>query len=227
MENSSLIGTRFGLLTVIGVGSKPIGRREKYLLCKCDCGKITNVSYYRLKTNRTLSCGCLQRNKARKRNNYLIEQNIAKVFFNDNTYFTIDLDDLEKVLRYYWVKSEYGYVVTSLLKDHKVIKIRLHRFLMGITDKNIQIDHINQDKLDNRKINLRKATPMENANNRHKCKSWNKLGIKNISKVKDSYMVRLTIMGKKYSRCGIKSIEEAQAILKEIKENYNKEKQNG
>lgn len=74
------------------------------------------------------------------------------------------------------------------LDKNKYVKIRvshnksipLHRFIMGVSDKNILIDHINHNTLDNRKINLRIATKRENSiNTKNNIK--NRTGFKNIS----------------------------------------------
>lgn len=68
----TLIGTRNGRLTVVRfVGT--IKRQQKdrlrviYLFeCKCDCGTIKNVSGACINPKGTLSCGCLQRERAKE-----------------------------------------------------------------------------------------------------------------------------------------------------------------
>lgn len=58
-----LIGQKFGRLTVItSNGSIPPGKRT--WLCKCDCGKETVVATSELRSGKTKSCGCLQKEKA-------------------------------------------------------------------------------------------------------------------------------------------------------------------
>jgi len=75
-------------------------------------------------------------------------------------YSKVDEDDYEKVNSMGWSMREDGYV-----QGHKV---RMHRFIMNAKKGDPIIDHINNDKLDNRKSNLRFATRFQNAQNRKK-----------------------------------------------------------
>lgn len=49
-------------------------------------------------------------------------------------------------------------------------KLYIHRLVMGEVPRNMVVDHINGDTLDNRKINLRIVTPSENIKNTNKRK---------------------------------------------------------
>lgn len=56
----NISGDRFGRLVAIG----PVGRSPKsgiQWLCRCDCGKTTIVVSPSLRTGRTKSCGCIQK----------------------------------------------------------------------------------------------------------------------------------------------------------------------
>ena len=82
----------------------------------------------------------------------------------------IDLDDIERVIKYRWHKDIIkGYAKCS------VPFMRLHQFIIG-RKNGLVIDHINHDRLDNRKQNLRHCTQRENVLN-SKAKN-NKINIK-------------------------------------------------
>lgn len=69
----------------------------------------------------------------------------------------IDLDDVERVKKYKWFFSGHGYVVNSEY-------VKLHRFITNCP-KSMEVDHINHNKLDNRKSNLRICTHQQNCMN--------------------------------------------------------------
>lgn len=78
-----------------------------------------------------------------------------KVLFDD--------DDLELVNKYRW-RIVLGYVCGYLIGNYKKTA-RMHRLILGlgsIKENNIEVDHINHIRTDNRKCNLRKATKSQN-----------------------------------------------------------------
>lgn len=83
-------------------------------------------------------------------------------------YATADIDDLNKLqglsFTRYMSKSRTIYAHTNLNK--KVVK--MHAIIQGKAPKGYDIDHINNNGLDNRKSNLRFATKSQNAQNRTK-----------------------------------------------------------
>lgn len=82
----------------------------------------------------------------------------------------VDTEDYEAVSRYRWFahQSRPGgafYAITHRLIDGKKRYIAMHRFVMNAPE-GVRVDHIHGMTLDNRKSQLRFATPQENNRNR-------------------------------------------------------------
>lgn len=72
-----------------------------------------------------------------------------------------DKRDKKLVSRYRWSLS-HGYAVTSI----KGKTVYFHRLIMGIVDRpDVEADHRNHNRLDNRRANLRACTRAENRRN--------------------------------------------------------------
>ena len=59
-DYASLIGETYNRLTVTGIGKKD-SLSHQYLICDCVCGNSGEYRYSQLKTGRTSSCGCYQK----------------------------------------------------------------------------------------------------------------------------------------------------------------------
>jgi len=59
-----ILGNRYGRLTVVASGGRDKRGRSRWE-CVCDCGNVKIIDGYRLKHGDTLSCGCLQKERAR------------------------------------------------------------------------------------------------------------------------------------------------------------------
>lgn len=99
------------------------------------------------------------------RNKIIILDNYAEIIlkdkqFNEIARALIDLEDVDKVKEYKWCSNGYGYVIC------RELNASLHRFVMGYYDNDKVVDHINRNRLDNRKDNLRIATYQQNTSNR-------------------------------------------------------------
>ena len=77
-----------------------------------------------------------------------------------NTFILVDDEDFVEVSVHKWFVSR-GYAVRN--KGYGV-QSRMHREIMN-APKELQVDHINHNRLDNRKQNLRLCTNAENAHN--------------------------------------------------------------
>lgn len=62
----SVIGQKFGKLTVLEEFLLPQsnGKNQRFCKCQCDCGNIVEVSVSHLRSGHSQSCGCLQKEKA-------------------------------------------------------------------------------------------------------------------------------------------------------------------
>lgn len=96
-------------------------------------------------------------------------------------YALIDLDDIDKCSVHKWYLDSVGYARTSVGQN----KVRLHKFITH-TDRETIVDHINRNKLDCRKDNLRIADHSINSLNRD-AQSNNKCGAKGVHQNKAGY----------------------------------------
>lgn len=84
--------------------------------------------------------------------------NLAFTQVNDEDYEALDLMATTS-----W-RVHNGYAAFQEATTRKMML--MHRIIMGVTDPNIFVDHINGDRLDNVRTNLRICTPRENSLNR-------------------------------------------------------------
>lgn len=79
----------------------------------------------------------------------------------------IDSVDAGLVSGYRWFRARSGYAQASPRTRESHYKLWMHRVILGITGSGRirQTDHINGNRLDNRRCNLREVTPAENAQN--------------------------------------------------------------
>lgn len=170
-------GDRYSRLTILKELDRYVfksGRQVRQFLCKCDCGNEVVVSLSHLRSGHTRSCGCLNKEvtylRSRKYNTYETDGEVTKVFDNKGNFTLIDTEDLEKVKPYYFTKIAKDYFASDLKSGY----IHLHRLITDCPEGMV-VDHINHDKADNRKCNLRICTIRQNnMNKKVKGYSYNK-----------------------------------------------------
>ncbi len=78
---------------------------------------------------------------------------------------TVDADDYSRAIHYRWDITN-GYARHRHMENARMQYLQMHRFILGITDPEQLVDHIDGDRLNNRRGNLRIATASQNAQNR-------------------------------------------------------------
>ena len=202
-----LTGERFGRLLVQSrnydeqnkIYAKT-GRKVVFWNCICDCGNrtIVRASNLKNKTNPTLSCGCLFKEKSHmqkntKDNQWRFDGDIAIGITSKGEEFFIDIEDYDLAKNYCWrINPETGYVIANSRDGTNKI-VWLHRLIMNVTNQSIYVDHSNWDKSNNRKSNLRIATKSEN-NTNIKRKTNNTSGYTGVTvnKRTGKYVARIT-----------------------------------
>ena len=164
-------GQVFGRLTAVREVD-PIPKHHRWE-CTCECGRTVIVTKDNLTRGNSKSCG-----KCEKVTYTRDGDTVIGTMLNGKS-FLIDVADFEKVSQYNWGISGPGYC--SAFIDGK--QVLMHRFLMG--DEGEVIDHINGDKLDNRRSNLRRATARQNTHNSRK-PSNNTSGVKGVWKTRNN-----------------------------------------
>ena len=217
-----LTGQRFGSLVVIELAPKGILKRKNrssVWKCLCDCGETTFVTSNDLKTGNTSCCKkCSDQKKGKshkKENIYDLsgEYGIGITTNNPEIKFIFDLEDYDKIKDYAWgINNKTGYLQAKI--SNSTSKVYIHRVIMEPIPDGMIIDHINGNRLDNRKSNLRYVTPKQNA--------WNHI-TKNIytnQGYKKPYLIRFVKDGVNYNFIA-DTLDEAEEIRdKKRKELY-------
>lgn len=181
-----VVGKKFGKLLVIedlgyvNVDGEPTTNR--YVKCLCDCGNITIVCYNSLTQGYTKSCGCLKNEtggRPRKYNEYhigIFEGNpvVYVKASNKDIDILVDIDDWEILKDTCWHITKNGYA--SGVYNGKLIQMQIA--IIPEVPNGYERDHINRNRTDNRKCNLRVVTKLENLHNRdYKNKTSSQTGV--------------------------------------------------
>lgn len=125
----------------------------------------------------------------------------------------VDDEDFEKLAQYRWHCDHDGYARRNAPRIDGKGKgvIIMHRVIMN-TPRGMLTDHVNGNKLDNRRSNLRICTRRQNAYNCPASKN-NKLGLKGVSTTKyGTFEAQITANGKHYRLGYYNTPQEAHAV---------------
>lgn len=137
----------------------------------------------------------------------------------------IDLDDVDKCKRFKWGMYANRYFYGNI---NKTLRIRLHRYVMNVPayDGNIIVDHIDRDRSNNRKNNLRVVNHTENNRNKdnHNTDKDIIYDYKYIylDKRRNLYYGRFEYKGKKYHTNGYKTQFMTHVAIEDIRKRVMK-----
>jgi hypothetical protein len=150
------------------------------------------------------------------RNKIKILNDYALIITQKGEEIIVDIEDIEKLSEYTWnVNVDHGYV-NSRTKGKTVY---IQRVILNTNSQ--AIDHINHNKLDNRKCNLRPCTDYQNSMNRTKSKN-NTTGVNGVSYYKryNKYIAHIRVE-KKLKHLGyFDTIEQAKEARQEAEKKY-------
>lgn len=204
MKQKNMSGLNFGRLMVID--EAPRSKNNDIMWnCICECGNSIVASGKLLRNGHIQSCGCLWREKfvmcgTKPFNQYKKIEDYIVIYGDsiDEVAF-IDEEDLDIVQQYHWYKDKSkGYWTTNIIQeDGRKTTLTLHRLVTNANSNEI-VDHINRDKNNNRKSNLRKCTSQQNSYN-HSLKINNKTGYSGValSRNRKRWTANIRINGKR------------------------------
>lgn len=172
-----------------------------WLLCEEPIADTTGLTHCKAIC---LSCGCessiipaaVKHRKSWKCKNcppnyfFRIEDDGAYGVLPGGEQFIIDIDDIPRVSEIFWHMEKDGYIISA---KHGKTAVRLHNFIMNVSPKKkIHIDHINRNRSDCRKCNLRLVTAQQNCMNSSVIQS-SATGLRGVTfdKAKDMYIARI------------------------------------
>lgn len=224
-----LTGERFGRLTVVSRAETYVSPNRKYRAsqwnCLCDCGNKCTVNVHALRKGKTKSCGCLHeenldglwKKKKKKRNKYEVIGNTVYVEIDKTKEKIIcDLEDWKYLKNFCWYLNSHGYPMAAT-KGKK--NVTMHKMIMRENHLEV-VDHINRNKLDNRKENLRYTTYKVNSQNRSMNYN-NKSGHSGVYKVKNRWQACIGVDWKRIYLGSFKTKEEAIKAREEAEKIYH------
>lgn len=110
----------------------------------------------------------------------LIKLNAVKKTINPGYYASVSNKDYIKVSKYNWslVKSGDNFYARTYINGKHV---QMHRFILGLIDRNIYVDHKDGNGLNNTRSNIRTCTNAQNQQNKKPRGSSKYLGVSKCS----------------------------------------------
>lgn len=130
----------------------------------------------------------------------------------------IDAADVPLIGNRRWHFSVQGYAQSNIKRASKRGMLWMHRVILGITEdfRSIQADHIDGDRLNNRRSNLRAVTKAQNSQNRLDKRGHLPRGV-SLDKASGKYRVQVCANYRKHYGGLFGNIEEASEAARELR----------
>lgn len=145
---------------------------------------------------------------------------MKKIPLTRGLFAIVDDDDFESLSKHKWFADKGNSTFYANRHHSKGKNIRMHRQIMCVTDKRLDVDHKNGNGLDNRKCNLRVCSRSSN-NANAKISRRNRSGFKGVcwDSSRNKWGAQIGFNGKKYHLGRFDKIENAvSAYNKKAKE---------
>lgn len=197
---------------------------SKKIVRQClECGKRFEILPSATLRNRgnccSLRCAGLYRNRGIGYNEHWeVTPTVSCVKLDHDRFALVNTSDLEKITSYRWrlmcVENISYARASKRMSDGKRHHFLMHRLIMD-APKDLEVDHINGNGLDNSDIsgrmNLRLATRRQNSQNRHEPKTSRFLGV--YWRPDDKIWVAQIMINRKVKYLGSRKVEEEAAEL--------------
>lgn len=217
----NLVGNRYGRWTVLSRAKNTTKGHNHYWNCLCDCKDrtIKKVAGSSLLSGSSKSCGCLNiellTERFKRYNDYDLSGDFGIGYDQKGREFYFDLEDYNKIKEHCWCVDNKDKYVCTLIEGKR---FRLHNIVMGDKDGKV-IDHIDGNRVDNRKENLRLVTRHQNNMNVTKVPNT-KSGVIGVFQTKSmKWKACITYKYKRYNLGVYDKLEDA------IRERLKKEKE--
>jgi hypothetical protein len=156
------------------------------------------------------------------KNEYVVHGDVTAVILRDrdgNRYEAlIDTDDLALVDSFplTWFRASRRHTVYAMgnyRRDGKCFPVLMHRLI--VSDTTLEIDHINQNGLDNRRSNLRPATPTLNRLNSDRFCRPGRDGVRGVYRFRSKWRAQINVKGV-HHHLGTFETKEAATIARKI-----------
>lgn len=200
----------------------PSGYKSIRWKCKCDCGNITTSTTGDLRRGHKKSCGCLLNEtpffspfKSNCKYDLTGTYGVGRINQSqEEVVFFFDLADYQLIKDYHWYLNSKGYLRGAKRSMKK--QVFMHR-LITKCPKGLTVDHIDHNKLNNQRSNLRICTLSQNQTNKVPKTSY---GVRGVSRYGNRYNAVIYKNKQRHNLGWFDNLEDAITARKEAEEKY-------